>query len=201
MKNQIRKQARETRRLLFESKTEKELLDLEHQRIERFFNSRYILKALDKSEAVLGVYISMGSEASTDVLYDELTRRGIRTAVPVLDPVVNKGRMGFIEVNDLSDLMVSEHRFAQPTKWSESDLICPDVLVVPMLAFDKNGHRLGYGKGHYDQYFANEVNHRAQPSLRIGWAYARQHVPKIMTYDSDIPMDLIITEHKEWLLI
>lgn len=198
MKTQQRIESRELRRDLFESHIPKDLLAMEHQRIEHMVNNRHILKALDKTDVCVGCYISMGSEASTEILRDDLQKRGLSLAVPVIDADINHGEMGFVCIEKDTPMTLSEQRFAQPLRWSKSDLIYPDIIIVPLLAFDKDGHRLGYGKGHYDKYFAREIDCRDTPSLRIGWAYARQHISKLTTNATDIPMDIVVTEHKLW---
>lgn len=63
-----------------------------------------------------------------------------------------------------------------------------DVIIVPGLAFDKSGHRLGYGKGYYDQLIKDH------PAETIGLAFDLQIVPKVPTMPHDIPIKTIITE-------
>jgi len=68
----------------------------------------------------------------------------------------------------------------------------PLTLVVPMLAFDRRGHRLGYGAGHYDRTLAalREVG----PVTAIGFAYAAQEVARLPDEPWDISLDMIVTE-------
>lgn len=68
----------------------------------------------------------------------------------------------------------------------------PDVLLVPMLAFDRNGYRLGYGGGFYDRTLAKL---RAQkPITAIGVAYAGQEIDSVPRDDHDQPLNYILTE-------
>jgi 5-formyltetrahydrofolate cyclo-ligase len=68
----------------------------------------------------------------------------------------------------------------------------PDLLVVPMLAFDRRGHRLGYGGGFYDRTIAAL---QARRSLRaIGLAFAAQEVAPLPDADTDMCLDAIVTE-------
>lgn len=70
----------------------------------------------------------------------------------------------------------------------------PAVLVVPLLAFDRRGWRLGYGGGFYDRTLAAL---RARGPVRaIGLAYAAQEVPEVPTTVDDQPLDLIVTERE-----
>ena len=66
----------------------------------------------------------------------------------------------------------------------------PDVLLVPLLAFDPAGHRLGYGGGYYDRTIA------AMPwATTIGCAFACQRMDHVPTESHDRPLDIIVTEH------
>ena len=67
----------------------------------------------------------------------------------------------------------------------------PDVLLVPLVAFDKNFNRIGYGGGYYDRYI-KKVRKRKKV-LTIGFAYSFQKVKKIPTNNYDIGLDFIIT--------
>lgn len=66
----------------------------------------------------------------------------------------------------------------------------PDVLLMPLLAFDKTGTRLGYGGGYYDRTLASLPQ---KPRL-IGLAYAAQELDEIPRLDHDVPLDAVITE-------
>jgi 5-formyltetrahydrofolate cyclo-ligase len=68
----------------------------------------------------------------------------------------------------------------------------PDVLLVPMLAFDRRGYRLGYGGGFYDRTLA-ELR-KLKPVVAIGVAYAMQEMDEVPTAAYDEPLDWILTE-------
>ncbi len=68
----------------------------------------------------------------------------------------------------------------------------PEILIVPLLAFDRRGFRLGYGGGFYDRTLARL---RARgPRLALGFAYAAQEVEAVPVEETDQPLDLIVTE-------
>ena len=73
-----------------------------------------------------------------------------------------------------------------------SPLLEPDVLLVPLMAFDRRGYRLGYGGGFYDRTLALLRNKK--PVVAIGVAYAAQEVDRVPHGDHDQPMDFIMTE-------
>lgn len=68
----------------------------------------------------------------------------------------------------------------------------PVTLVVPMLAFDRRGHRLGYGAGHYDRTL--EGLRAKGPITAIGFAYAAQEIEAVPNEPTDQPLNLIVTE-------
>ncbi|KAF0675403.1 5-formyltetrahydrofolate cyclo-ligase [Profundibacterium mesophilum] len=70
--------------------------------------------------------------------------------------------------------------------------LVPEVLVLPLLAFDAQGNRLGYGGGYYDRTLA--VLRRAGPVIAIGFAYAAQQVDRVPAEPTDQPLDMIVTE-------
>jgi 5-formyltetrahydrofolate cyclo-ligase len=72
------------------------------------------------------------------------------------------------------------------------ELLEPDVLIVPMLAFDRRGHRLGYGGGFYDRTIADLRARRTVTAL--GFAYAAQEMPEVPDSAHDMRLDAIVTE-------
>jgi 5-formyltetrahydrofolate cyclo-ligase len=73
-------------------------------------------------------------------------------------------------------------------------VVVPDVLLVPLLAFDKTGHRLGYGAGYYDRTLSAL---RAQREvLAIGLAYDAQEVAALPAEANDQPLDMVVTERR-----
>ncbi|BAQ70317.1 5-formyltetrahydrofolate cyclo-ligase [Rhodovulum sulfidophilum] len=68
----------------------------------------------------------------------------------------------------------------------------PEVLIVPLLAFDRRGIRLGYGGGFYDRTL--ELLRAQGPVLAVGLAYAAQEMPDLPAEPTDLPLDAIVTE-------
>jgi 5-formyltetrahydrofolate cyclo-ligase len=72
------------------------------------------------------------------------------------------------------------------------DWLVPDTLIVPLLAFDPSGNRLGYGGGYYDRTLARL---KAQGPVRaIGFAFAAQAMAQVAAGPTDVPLDAIVTE-------
>ncbi|GBR04950.1 5-formyltetrahydrofolate cyclo-ligase [Acetobacter oeni] len=85
--------------------------------------------------------------------------------------------------------LMLEGRFG--TRHPDGPAVTPDIVLVPMLAFDRRGYRLGYGGGYYDRTLA------ALPKARpVGYALSTQEKPAIPTGPHDIALPLIVTEHE-----
>ena len=72
--------------------------------------------------------------------------------------------------------------------------VTPDILLVPLAAFDRAGHRIGYGAGHYDRTL--EQLRAASRIIAIGVAFAAQEIPDIAASAHDVPLDLVLTEEQ-----
>ena len=74
----------------------------------------------------------------------------------------------------------------------DADPIIPEILIVPLVAFDRQGGRLGYGGGFYDRTLG--MLRAARPTLAIGFAFALQEADDLPLEPTDQPLDLIVTE-------
>ena len=106
-------------------------------------------------------------------------------------PVIKKKHsMYFCKWRKNDILRLNSLGIPEPIK---SKIIIPDIMLVPMLAFDKNKNRLGYGKGFYDRYL-NNLKRKKKKSLVIGIAFYFQKYDKLPTNKNDFRLDYIITE-------
>jgi 5-formyltetrahydrofolate cyclo-ligase len=72
--------------------------------------------------------------------------------------------------------------------------VFPDIVIVPLLAFDRAGRRLGYGAGYYDMTIAGL--RARKPVIAVGIAFAAQEIPCVPTTARDAALDLVLTEHE-----
>ena len=86
-------------------------------------------------------------------------------------------------------LFVNKYGILEPLK---SKKIIPDIILVPLLAFDKNKNRLGYGKGFYDKYLKKMI--KKKKILTVGVAFSFQKYHKLPTNNKDVKLDYILTE-------
>lgn len=139
------------------------------------------------AEKRIGFYWPFKGEYDPRPLVRSLRERGARLALPV---VVEKARpMRFREW--------WPHMRMVPGIWNipvpdEGEWVEPEALLVPLLGFDRQGYRLGYGGGYYDRTLAAMA---AKP-LAVGLGFEQSRLPTIHPQPHDIPMDLIITERQ-----
>lgn len=110
---------------------------------------------------------------------------------PVAVPVVTGTGAPLIFHRWRPDMPMVPGAFGAPVPQIAEELV-PRVLIVPLLAFDRRGFRLGYGGGFYDRTL--ETLRRAGPVTAMGFAFAAQEVPMVPTEPTDQPLDLIVTE-------
>lgn len=138
--------------------------------------------------AVVSAFVAIGEETDPGPLIGLLRGRGHRIALP---RVVRKGeKLAFHLYEPGATLIPGVFGLSQPGKdWPEA---IPDVLVVPLLAFDARGMRLGYGGGFYDRTLADL--RASRNVLAIGFAFAGQEVPDVPCRETDEPLDWVVTE-------
>lgn len=139
-------------------------------------------------KSVISGFFPYKSEISTLPLLTRLHGDGWTLAMPV---VMGEGLPLTFRVWKPGELTVAGI-WNIPVPAETSPEVLPDVLLVPMLAFDAKGYRLGYGGGFYDRTL---VKLRAlKPIIAIGVAYSDQEVPEVPRADYDQPLDYIMTE-------
>jgi 5-formyltetrahydrofolate cyclo-ligase len=128
------------------------------------------------------------SEIDVRPLMGKLAGEGWTTCLPV---VIARGEpLAFRRWYPGEPTMTGQWNIPRPS--DQSPLVEPDVLLVPMLAFDRKGYRLGYGGGFYDRTLAK---FRAKKTIvAIGVAYAAQVIDAVPRDDHDQPLDYIMTE-------
>ena len=106
----------------------------------------------------------------------------------ILLPVVEKNNlMNFYQWKKNDVLAVNEFGMLEPIK---AEAKIPNVIIVPLLAYDKNKFRLGYGKGYYDRY----LNKYKKDTMTVGVAFSFQKHNKLPINKNDIKLDFILTE-------
>lgn len=144
------------------------------------------LKNADK----ICVYVSKGSEPDTFNIIQHLISIGKALYAPKSD--INSNFMTFYRVNSLSGLSLGAFSVLEPSDENEKYIYSNvnDICIVPALSFDKQGYRLGYGKGYYDR-FLKDFN-----GIKIGICFDEFITESLPRFVTDISADVIITESK-----
>ena len=109
----------------------------------------------------------------------------------ILLPVIEKTNiMSFFPWKKNQVLLVNRFGILEPIK---TKFKIPNIILVPILAFDKNKYRLGYGKGFYDRYL-NKYSKKFSNILTVGVAFSFQKYHKLPVDNNDVKLDFILTE-------
>ena len=135
-------------------------------------------------------YCAMPNEADISALLAQIQGRGAALALPWIG---TQGQdMLFRSWSDAAPLDMAADKFLQPL--STADQVAPDIILMPLLGFDRQGTRLGQGAGYYDRALAQQSD-----PLRIGVAWSVQEFEKLPADPWDMPLDAILTE-AEWII-
>lgn len=136
--------------------------------------------------SALGIYWPHRGELSTEPLFEALRRAGKEVFLPRIDPVGD--RLLFSPLDDESELVAGPFGVLEPRGDSHCEAADLPALVIPGLAFDRSGGRLGWGKGYYDRALRNYSGHR------LGYAFEFQIVETLPCEEHDEGVEVLVTE-------
>jgi 5-formyltetrahydrofolate cyclo-ligase len=145
----------------------------------------------------VAVYVAMPGEVDTAPLVEAARRSGCEVCVPRVTSR-RRGRMDFVSLRDGARLRTNSYGIAEPVT-GPGDGVRPlalDVVLMPVVGFDRDGNRLGMGAGYYDR----ALSHRRDAARRwrrprlVGLAFACQEVDSIVPSPWDVALDAIVTE-------
>jgi 5-formyltetrahydrofolate cyclo-ligase len=140
--------------------------------------------------AIVSGFSPMKSEINPIPLMRKLSGMGAQLALPV---IVGRGK----------PLIMRAWKFGDPFKagqWgirepvAEAAEVAPDILIVPLAAFDRHGHRIGFGAGYYDMTIGALRAHKKVTA--IGIAFAAQEIERVPATDRDARLDFMLTERE-----
>jgi len=179
-KNDLRKELRLKRDMLSKDLIVK-LSSLLYNRIindERFIKAKTIM-----------TYVSMGSEADTHNLINYSLKMGKKVSVPVV--VRGTKTLEISYINSMDDLLLGSYEILEPKQFARCNKEDIDLIIVPAIAFDLNGHRIGYGAGFYDRLLAENTN-----AVKMGIGYDFSIVENTFPQKYDVSMDCILTDER-----
>jgi 5-formyltetrahydrofolate cyclo-ligase len=140
--------------------------------------------------AIVSGYSPMKSEFNPIPLMRRLADAGAQLALPV---VSGRGKPLIMRAWSFgAPLAAGVWGIREPMP--EAPEVDPDVLLVPMLAFDRAGHRIGYGAGYYDMSISRL--RAVKPVTAVGIAFAAQEIAHVPATPRDARLDLVLTEHE-----
>ena len=135
---------------------------------------------------LIGGYYPVNNEIDDIQILKEFNKRNYKTSLPVIK---SNFEMDFYSWSYFESLKINKLGIPEPCKKKK---IYPDVILVPLVAFDANLNRLGYGGGYYDRIIQKLENKKK--ILKIGLAFSFQRVKKVPIFKYDKKLDYILTE-------
>jgi len=160
----------------------------ERSQIESTFYERLFSTDLWKKAESIGVTVSKGTEWETRPIIEEAWKEEKKVSVP---KSIHKTReLHFYQLEDYNQLEVGYYDLEEPVpeKTNRTEIADIDLLIVPGVAFNKEGYRIGFGGGYYDRFlkdFSNET---------VSLAHTNQLREDLPIEEYDLPVDKIITE-------
>lgn len=142
---------------------------------------------LDVAGLCVAGYVPIRSEIDPMPLLEACAKAGCATCLPTT-PKAGEALV-FRAWQTGAPLVAGLYGTSEPPQ--DAPIITPNLLLVPLLAFDRAGYRLGYGGGFYDRTLAGLRPHGV---VAIGIAYAGQEIPQVPRESHDAPLDGIVTE-------
>ncbi|QQR55156.1 5-formyltetrahydrofolate cyclo-ligase [Candidatus Peregrinibacteria bacterium] len=175
-KQLLRTQFREKRRALLPDLAGEKSLAITRKLLE--------LKEYKDATSVL-FYVSMPEEVDTHQVIQETLALGKKVYLPKIKGEV----LAICPLNRFEELQPGEFGILEPCEpTSPSHPAHIDLIVIPGIAFDQHGHRLGHGKGHYDR-LLKEVH-----GFKVGLAFDEQMADDLPVEAHDVPLDLLLTD-------
>ena len=152
-------------------------------------NSQTILKIIKKKnlkDKIFGGYYSFNYEIDAIQILKKFEKLSYLISLP---RIKKDSQMDFFDWSSKDPLRINKYGIPEPIS---KTLRYPDILLVPLVAYDKNFNRIGYGGGFYDRYIKKIKNKKK--IITIGLAYSFQKVKKIPINKYDVKLDFVITE-------
>ena len=164
-------------------------------KVSKVFNKNLFEQLFNKlnfeSINIISSFISINNEINTSELNNYILSKNKVLCLPV---IFNKdNHLIFRKFNKNEKLNEGFMKIKEPSK--NNEILVPELLFVPCLAFDIFGYRLGYGGGYYDKTFSN-LKKNKRKFISVGYAFDDQKVNQVPKDKFDIKLDYVITEKK-----
>ena len=149
---------------------------------------RLIRKHFHSKKITIGGYYPSNYEVNILKFLEEASKKKFRITLPVIKPL---NKMSFTSWIFKEPLYVNQFGILEPKK--SKGKIIPDLIMVPLVAFDNRLNRIGYGKGYYDRSL-RKISKINKNVISLGIAYSFQKCKKIPVNKHDFKLDYIFTE-------
>tara|TARA_B100001057_G_scaffold298601_1_gene298736 strand:- start:380 stop:919 length:540 start_codon:yes stop_codon:yes gene_type:complete len=175
------------------SEIRKKILKIRKQNLKQnleidFKNILKILKRNKNIGKIVGGYYPYNYEVDAINILKKFEKQNYQISLP---KIKKNFQMDFFHWSSKDPLSINKYGIPEPTS---TQVKLPNILLVPLVAFDKDFNRIGYGGGFYDRYIKKIK--KIKKIITIGLAYSFQKVKKIQTNKNDIKLDYIITNRK-----
>jgi len=144
-----------------------------------------ILKKKKVSNKIIGGYYPVNFEIDDLALLRKFEKNKFNISLPVIK---KNFQMDFCSWSFSEPLKINKYGIPEPVN---KNIVYPDVLLIPLVAFDKNLNRLGYGGGYYDRLI--EKLSKKKNIIKIGLAFSNQEIDKVPINVYDQKLDYIVT--------
>jgi 5-formyltetrahydrofolate cyclo-ligase len=183
IKGYLRSELKVRRREYYHSLAAVSLTNIE----KKFISDLLTLPFFESPPQIIGCYYAVRDEVPTLRLIQALSQKGFQIALPHIHDDLS---MTFHAFNPGDPLEATSYGIPQP--YRDAPILTPHIVIVPMLGFNRNGHRIGYGQGHYDR--ALHALRLKNPLVTIGLAFTCQEISDNFIEQYDIELDWIVTE-------
>ena len=174
LKSKLRKQI-----LKIRAKNNKKNIKIDFNKIKNLFKEQKI------SKKIIGGYFPVNFEIDDLELLNKFKKDNFKIALPIIK---KNFQMDFYRWKFSEPLKINKYGIPEPV---EKTLVYPDILFVPLVAFDKKLNRLGYGGGYYDRLIKKLS--KKKKTIKIGLAMSAQKIKKIPINKYDQKLDYIVT--------
>jgi 5-formyltetrahydrofolate cyclo-ligase len=143
-----------------------------------------------KPSMIVSGFMPMRTEINPLPLMHKLADAGAQLALPVISGRGKPLIMRAYKFGD--DLARGQWGIREPMPGARP--VAPDIVIVPLAAFDRAGHRIGYGAGYYDMTI--KALRAKKPVITVGIAFAAQEIPHVPATERDERLDLVLTERE-----
>ncbi len=148
----------------------------------------FLKKTTNLRKKIIGGYYPVNYEIDDLEILKKFNKKKIKIALPVIK---KNFKMNFIECSLDKPFIINQYGIPEP---SEKKIVYPDILLIPLVAFDKELNRLGYGAGFYDRFINSLKKFKKITTIGLAFHFQEVHALPVSKYDQKL--DYIITNKK-----